>query len=106
MHRVFTGVACAVLPCLFAAMAWPEPHLKCRKIAVTNPTDQNRPPEDVVISIPELRKIGPVGGRDHRGCVRAAFPRRTGRPGRSAHGRGPANRGIAGKRTPGANICG
>jgi hypothetical protein len=59
MHRIFIGVACSVLACLFAPMAWPEPHLECLKIAVTNPTDQNRPAEDVVISIPELRKIAP-----------------------------------------------
>ena len=59
MQRIFTSVACAVLACLFVPMGWSEPHLKCLKAAVTNPTDQNRPAEDVVISIPELRKIAP-----------------------------------------------
>src|SRR5579884_2882313 len=34
-------------------------HLKCVKLAVTNPTDQNRPAEDIVVSVAELRKIAP-----------------------------------------------
>lgn len=59
MQRKFISVVCAVLACLLAPMAWPESHLKCLKIAVTNPTGENRPAEDVVISIPELRKIAP-----------------------------------------------
>lgn len=39
--------------------SWAEPHLKCTKIAITNPTDQNRPAEDIVLSIAELKKIAP-----------------------------------------------
>jgi unsaturated chondroitin disaccharide hydrolase len=39
--------------------SWASPHLKCIKIAVTNPTDQNRPAEDIVLSIADLRKIAP-----------------------------------------------
>jgi unsaturated chondroitin disaccharide hydrolase len=44
---------------LIVQIAWAEPHLKCIKIAVTNPTDQNRPAEDIVLSINELKKIAP-----------------------------------------------
>jgi hypothetical protein len=50
MQRIFIGVSFAVLACLFVPMPWPEPHLKCLKIAVTNPTDQNRPAEDVLVA--------------------------------------------------------
>src|ERR1700756_111465 len=38
---------------------WAEPHLKSIKVAVTNPTDENRPAENIVLSIPELKKIAP-----------------------------------------------
>lgn len=44
---------------LTASAAMAEPHLKCVKIAVTNPTDHERPAADIVLSIPELRKIAP-----------------------------------------------
>jgi unsaturated chondroitin disaccharide hydrolase len=36
-----------------------EPHLKSIKVAITNPTDQNRPAENIVLSVPDLRKIAP-----------------------------------------------
>src|SRR5438477_7527742 len=44
---------------LFSASGqlWAEPHLKSIKIAVTNPTDQNRPAENIVLSVADLRKI-------------------------------------------------
>src|SRR3954452_8675318 len=29
------------------------------KVAITNPTDQNRPAQDIVLSVPDLRKIAP-----------------------------------------------
>src|SRR5437764_667908 len=44
---------------LLAGSALAEPHLKGIKIAVTNPTAQERPAEDIVISIADLRKIAP-----------------------------------------------
>src|SRR5260370_29854708 len=36
-----------------------EPHLSSIKVAVTNPTDLDRPAENIVLSLPELRKIAP-----------------------------------------------
>ncbi|PYY17660.1 MAG: hypothetical protein DMG61_02050, partial [Acidobacteria bacterium] len=42
-----------------AGLLWAEPHLKSIKIAVTNPSDQNRPAENIVLSVAELRKIAP-----------------------------------------------
>src|SRR5437879_12915447 len=39
--------------------SYAEPHLKSVKIAVTNPSDQNRPAENIVLSVAELRKIAP-----------------------------------------------
>jgi unsaturated chondroitin disaccharide hydrolase len=50
-------LACAVL--LSAGAAWAEPHLKSIKVAVTNPSDQNRPAENIVLSVEELKKIAP-----------------------------------------------
>jgi hypothetical protein len=47
---------------LFVAMTtvlWAEPHLKSIKVAVTNPTGENRPAENIVLSIPKLKKIAP-----------------------------------------------
>src|SRR5436853_2690073 len=41
------------------SLVWAEPHLKSIKIAVTNPSDQNRPAENIVLSVAELRKIAP-----------------------------------------------
>jgi unsaturated chondroitin disaccharide hydrolase len=49
----------ALLFCLCTQCATAEPHLKSLKIAVSNPTDQDRPGEDIVIPIAELRKIAP-----------------------------------------------
>src|SRR5580765_4092699 len=42
-----------------SGLLWAEPHLKCIKIAITNPTDQNRLAEDVALSVTELRKMAP-----------------------------------------------
>lgn len=44
---------------LCAPLLLAEPHLKSIKIAVTNPTSENRPAENIVLSVPELRKIAP-----------------------------------------------
>lgn len=38
---------------------WAEPHLKTIKVAITNPTDENRPAENIVLSVAELKKIAP-----------------------------------------------
>lgn len=51
---------CAMMLSLSAAhFVWAEPHLKSIKVAVTNLTDENRPAEDVVLSVPKLKKIAP-----------------------------------------------
>jgi len=39
--------------------AWPKPHLAGIKIAITNPTGQERQAENVVVAIGQLRKIAP-----------------------------------------------
>jgi unsaturated chondroitin disaccharide hydrolase len=44
---------------LATQILWAEPHLKSIKVAVTNPTDENRPAENIVLSIPDLKKIAP-----------------------------------------------
>ena len=44
---------------LCAPILFAEPHLKSIKIAVTNPTGENRPAENIVLSVPELKKIAP-----------------------------------------------
>lgn len=38
---------------------WAESHLKSIKIAVTNPTSEYRPAEDIVLSIAEIKKVAP-----------------------------------------------
>ena len=51
---------CVASLCLvIASRLWAEPHLKSIKIAITNPTGENRPAENVVLSVPELKKIAP-----------------------------------------------
>jgi len=51
---------CAAIAALLATqILWAEPHLKSIKVAVTNPTNENRPAENIVLSIPELKKIAP-----------------------------------------------
>src|SRR6266849_3761712 len=44
---------------VLAGSALAEPHLASSKIAVTNPTDQARPAEGIVVSLADLRKIAP-----------------------------------------------
>src|SRR5256885_2764125 len=44
---------------LVACPIWAEPHLKSIKIAITNPTDQNRPAENIVLAVSDLRKVAP-----------------------------------------------
>lgn len=50
----FLTLLLCVAPVLHA-----EPHLKSIKIAVTNPTAENRPAENIVLSVPELRRGAP-----------------------------------------------
>lgn len=50
---------CAALTALLAQVLWAEPHLKSIKVAITNCTGENRPAEDIVLSVPELEKIAP-----------------------------------------------
>lgn len=49
--------------CLFvpaaAHAAWAAPHVKTLKLAVTNPSDESRAHENVVVSVAELRRIAP-----------------------------------------------
>ena len=49
----------ALLSLTMASVVWAEPHLKSIKIAVTNPTDQNRAAENIVLSVSDLRKVAP-----------------------------------------------
>ncbi|HVB35889.1 MAG TPA: DUF4861 family protein [Candidatus Acidoferrales bacterium] len=42
-----------------AGSAWAAPQLKSIKIAVTNPTGQDRPATDVTLSVADLRKVAP-----------------------------------------------
>jgi len=56
-HAVWTCAAMAAL--LATQILWAQPHLKSIKVEVINPTDENRPSENIVLSIPELKKIAP-----------------------------------------------
>src|SRR5579864_9374515 len=58
-QRKTTAGLCTLLFLLAAPCSWAEPHLKCIKLAVANPTDQNRPAEDIVLKVSELKKIAP-----------------------------------------------
>ncbi len=44
---------------LVAATAEGATRLKCIKLVITNPTDRARPAADIVLSIPQLRKVAP-----------------------------------------------
>jgi len=49
---------CVALWALLATQdLWAEPHLKSIKVAITNPTGENRPAENIVLPVPELKKI-------------------------------------------------
>jgi hypothetical protein len=50
----------SILTCLlFAASATAAPRIKVLKLSVSNPTDETRDAEDIVVSVNELRKIAP-----------------------------------------------
>lgn len=53
------GALCCALFFLSSTTTWATPHLVGIKIAITNPTAQERSAEDIVISIADLRKIAP-----------------------------------------------
>ena len=57
-RRTAVGLS-AFLFLVAASCSWAEPHLKCIKIAVTNPTERSRPAENVVLRISDLKKIAP-----------------------------------------------
>jgi unsaturated chondroitin disaccharide hydrolase len=60
MKRLSTAVVLTLLSALLRVpLGWAEPHLKCIKVAISNPTDQDRPAEDIVLQIADLRKIAP-----------------------------------------------
>jgi hypothetical protein len=61
---------------LFGTAAQAASHLKGIKIAVANPSDEERLAEPVMISIPELRKIAPGLGVDIDEKLAAQFPYR------------------------------
>src|ERR1700751_1695099 len=55
-----TARAWVLMSCMaMTTIAWAEPHLKSIKLSITNPTDENRPAENIVLSIPELKNIAP-----------------------------------------------
>jgi unsaturated chondroitin disaccharide hydrolase len=59
MRKLFKVIAPFLFVVAFSAPAYPQAHIKVIKIAVTNPTGHTRNAEDVVLSIPALRKIAP-----------------------------------------------
>jgi len=51
---------CIAILLISASQAlWAEPHLKSIKVSVTNSTEENRPAEDIALSIAEIKKIAP-----------------------------------------------
>jgi len=50
-----------ILTCLVTPAAWVSatPRIKVLKLSVTNPTDQNRLAEDVVVNVEDLKRIAP-----------------------------------------------
>ncbi|MBV9074680.1 MAG: DUF4861 family protein [Acidobacteria bacterium] len=54
----YTFGASALLLCLLGS-GFAAPHLHSIKIAVTNPTGENRPAENIVLSVAELKRIAP-----------------------------------------------
>jgi unsaturated chondroitin disaccharide hydrolase len=57
LNRMWT---CAVMLALATApVLWAEAHLKSIKVAITNPTDENRPAENIVLSVTDVSRIAP-----------------------------------------------
>jgi hypothetical protein len=59
MRRISAALFYALLCCLCSEAGWAEPHLKCVKLLVTNPSDEDRPSENIVISIAGIKTIAP-----------------------------------------------
>ena len=59
MKKSFTVIAACLLLAAFGAPAHAQSHIKVIKISVTNPAGNQRNAEDVVLSIPSLKKIAP-----------------------------------------------
>jgi len=57
MRKLFNMIAACVFVAVFCAPARAQSHIKVIKIAVTNPSGLQRNAEDVVLSVPALRKI-------------------------------------------------
>jgi unsaturated chondroitin disaccharide hydrolase len=57
--RSAVGTCAAILSLAATPVLWAEPHLKSIKVAVTNPTAENRPAENIVLPVAELKKIAP-----------------------------------------------
>src|SRR5215469_14199470 len=57
--RHLIGLLCCALFFLTSAPSFAAPHLFGIKIAITNPTAQERSAEDIVIPIADLRKVAP-----------------------------------------------
>src|SRR2546422_11375133 len=45
--------------CLLAGPVWAAPRIKVLKLSITNPTDQPRLHENIVLSVAELKRIAP-----------------------------------------------
>jgi unsaturated chondroitin disaccharide hydrolase len=56
--RLFIRSFC-LLSLLIVAPAWAAPRVKVLKLSITNPTDETRLHENVVLSVAELRRIAP-----------------------------------------------
>src|SRR5215510_9902114 len=59
-YRLCHALCCALLFFLSSITSSATPHLFGIKIAITNPSAQKRPAEDIVIPIADLRKIAPA----------------------------------------------
>ena len=59
MRKYLHVIAGFLLAATLGAPIWSQARIKVIKIAVTNPTGLQRNAEDIVISIPELRKVAP-----------------------------------------------
>ena len=59
-YRLGHALCCALLFFLSSTTSSATPHLLGIKIAVTNPTAQERPAEDIVIPMADLRKVAPA----------------------------------------------
>lgn len=59
VQRILETLVLAVLIASSSSMATAKPRIKVIKLSVTNPTDELRAAEDVVVNLSELKKIAP-----------------------------------------------